>query len=542
MAAAVLFSLFFESGIDSLTRYSFRYLIDQAVIPKDSSKLVLLLVALGVGAVLLTIMVVIADYLWAKLGALVTSALRRDLFAHVQRLSVDFFGRRTSGDVLSVFMADANEIETFLVAAVPYALLDIAGLAFSASLMATIQPILAVASLIAITLCLWAPRLVSGRAQRAAFETRQQEGRLSSTVQEALQSNAVIRVFGLERETARRFQLGNERLVSLSIRSSFLAYIAQRIPSISFLIVFLAIFGVSSALAFEGVLSIGEVVSFQVLVLGLRAAIENLTWVYPMVVDARAGLQRLDEIFHEQPTVVSKPDAPRLETFTGDIRFEHVSFAYPNGNVARESVHDVSLAARKGEFLILAGPSGSGKSTLLHLLLRLYDPTAGAIFIDGMDIRDIDLASLRSLVGFTSQDVFLFDFTIRDNVRMGKLDATDGEIWEALDAAEIGDHVRSLPKGLETVTGERGATLSGGERQRVALARALIRRPQILVLDEATSAQDPEREAELFKMIRRVRDERDMTIIAVMHGPQMTSIADRVVTMQQGRIESGETV
>ncbi len=377
MAAAVLFGLFFESAIESLTRYSFGYLIDEAVIPRNASKLVVLLVALGVGAVVLTTLVILADYLWAKLGTLVTSALRRDLFEHVQRLSVDFFARRSSGDVLSVFMADANEIENFLVTAVPYALLGVAGLLFSASLMASIQPLLAVAALVAVTLCLTAPRLLTGRAQGAAFDTRRQEGKLSSTVQETLQSHSLIRVFGLEREAARRFQKENERLVRLAVRSSFLAYIVQRIPSTSFFLVFLGIFAVSSILAFKGLLSIGEVVSFQVLVLGLGSAIENLTWVAPLVLSAGAGLQRLNEVFGEEPSVVSKPGARQLQTFTSDICFDCVSFAYGPGDGARESIHDVSLVVPKGEFLVLAGPSGSGKTSLLHLLLRLYDPTRG---------------------------------------------------------------------------------------------------------------------------------------------------------------------
>ncbi len=539
MALALLFSLLFESAIESGTRFSFQYLIDEAVLPRDTSKLIFLLVVLASAALLLSVLTVLADYLWARLGTLVLSNLRRDLFERVQSLSVDFFARRSSGDVLSCFMADANEIENFLVTVVPYALLGVTGLFFSASLMASIHPLLAAASLLAVILCLTAPRLLAGTARRASLETRRQEGSLSSTIQETLQSHSLIRVFGLEREMTRRFQKDSERLVELAVRSSFLAYIVQRIPAVSFFLVSLAIFGASSVLAFHGRLTIGEVVSFQVLVLGLSAAVSNLTWISPLVLGASAGLERLNEIFRERPTIVSKGGAVRLDQFISSVQFEQVSFTYSSGPTSRESsVRDLSLTINQGDFVVLAGPSGSGKSSLLHLILRLYDPTSGRILVDGIDLRDLDLSSFRSLIGFMSQDVMLLNLSLRDNVRMGKLDASDEEIWQALDAAEIGDHVRGLPEGLDTIAGERGAKMSGGERQRLALARALVRRPQVLILDEATSSLDAAKEADLLSMIRRVSDERRMTVIAATHRLRVAPMATRVVLMRRGRIES----
>lgn len=539
MVLALLFSLLFESGIESGTRFSFRYLIDEAVIPRDTSKLVFLLIVLAAAAVLLTFLCIVADYLWARLGTLVLSRLRLDLFEHVQTLSLDFFARRSSGDVLSCFIADANEIENFLVTAVPYGLLGLAGLVFSASLMASIHPTLAVTSLVAVTLCLTAPQLLLSRAKRASYETRRQEGRLSSTLQELLQSNSLIRVFGLEREAARRFRTDSDRLVDLAVRSSFLAYLLQRIPAISFFLVCLGIFGASSVLAFRGRLSIGEVVSFQVLVLGLSSAVSNLTWISPQVIGASAGLQRLNDIFREQPSVRSQGEPIRVNYFTAGIEFEHVSFTYAPGDPVRDgAVQDVSLSVRKGDFVVLVGPSGSGKTTLLHLLLRLYDPAAGRVLVDGIDLRDLDIASFRALTGMVSQDVVLYNVSIRENVRMGKLTATDEEIWQALDAAEIGDFVRALPEGFHTVVGERATKLSGGERQRLSLARALVRWPQILLLDEATSSLDAAKEAELLSMIRRVSDERHMTVIAVTHRMRAAPMADRVVVMRKGRVES----
>jgi len=538
MAFALLISLLFESGIESGTRFSFRFLIDEAVIPRDSSKLLLLLLVLAAAGILLTLLCVLADYLWARLGTLVLSSLREDLFEHVQTLSLDFYARRSSGDVLSCFMADANEIENFLATVVPYALLGVTGLIFSASLMASIHPLLAFSSLVAVTACLTAPQLLAGRARRASFETRRQEGQLSSTIQESLQSPALIKVFGLEREAAKRFRKDSEKLVSLSVRSSFLAYIVQRIPAVSFFLICLAIFGASSILAFKGRLSIGEVVSFQVLVLGLSSAVSNLTWISPLLLGAGAGMQRLNEIFRESPAVRMRRDAPAVNDFATSIVFDHVCFTYGPGNRAGEAVHDVSLTVNKGDFAVLVGPSGSGKSTLLHLLLRLHEPAAGRILIDGVDARDLEISSFRALMGFVAQDVFLYNLSIRENVRMGRLDATDEEIWRALDAAEIGDFVRGLPQGFHTVAGERGTKLSGGERQRLALARALVRWPTILLLDEAMSSLDAATEAEVLTTIRRLSDARRMTVIAATHRLRAAPMATHVVVMRKGRIES----
>ena len=258
------------------------------------------------------------------------------------------------------------------------------------------------------------------------------------------------------------------------------------------------------------------------------------------MMEARAALDRLNQLFIEQPSVNEAKLPIRLGALDNSIAFEHVEFSYPHvdDRVATRVLCDVTVVIRKGDLTVIVGPSGGGKTTLLNLLLRLYDPTSGSVLVDGTNIRNIALASLRSQIGFVSQEILLMDGTIRNNVRMGKLDASDEEIWEALGAAEIADFVRELVNGLDTRVGERGAMLSGGQRQRLALARALVRRPSLLVLDEPTSSLDAQNERELLATLRDLNLTRQLTIIAVTHRLQLAIFADQVLVIADGRLES----
>jgi ATP-binding cassette subfamily B protein len=543
MAIALLVSLVFESGLESATRFSFRYLIDEAVIPRNYTRLMELLALLGSAAVLLAVVAIMADYVWAKLGARVVSDLRSDVYLHVQTLSLDFFQRRKSGDLLSVLIADPETIESCLVTVVPYGLLGMTGIVMSTALMASIHPAMAAATLVGTAMCFLLPRALLGRANRASFAMRQQEGRMSSAIQESLQSQYLIKAFGLERELFNRFRRETQSLVDLTVRANFLSYIVERIPAVAFFILCLGIIGGSSIVAFHGGMSIGSVVSFQVLALGLGSAIGNLTWLTPLIVSAGAGLQRINEILEERPALPERLGAKVLGPFSHNLRFEHVSFAYPAAKAeGSEPSHvilrDLTLEIVRGQSVVIVGASGSGKTTLLQLLLRFYDPTQGSILFDGIDLRDVNIASLRAQIGFVGQDVLLFDSTIRDNIRMGKLDASDDEILEAMQAAECAHLVKKLANGLDTLVGEKGAQLSGGERQRVALARALVRKPQILILDEGTSALDSRTEAALLSTLRGLAVQRHITVIAVTHRLGMAPLADKVVVMREGTVES----
>jgi ATP-binding cassette subfamily B protein len=543
MAFALLFSLVFESGLETATRGSFSYLIDQAVIPRNYKRLLELLGLLGSAAILLAAVSILADYVWAKLGARVVSDLRSDVYMHVQTLSLDFFQRRKSGDLLSVLITDPETIESCLVTVVPYALLGISGIVMSASWMASIHVGMAIATVIGTAICFLLPRAILGKANRASFAMREQEGRMSSAIQETLQSQYLIKAFSLERELFNRFTRETQSLVDLTVKANFLSYIVERIPAVSFFILCLGIIGGSSVVAFHGGMSIGNVVSFQVLALGLGSSIGNLTWLAPLVVSATAGLERINEVLDERPALPEKSGAKALKPFSQSLRFDHVSFAYPPSKdepsqPPHQILHNLSFEVKHGQFVVIVGASGSGKTTLLQLILRLYDPTEGSVLVDSIDLRDVTISSLRAQIGFVGQDVLLFDSTVRDNIRMGKLDATDREILDAMQAAECAHLVKKLPNGLDTLVGEKGAQLSGGERQRIALARALVRKPHILILDEGTSALDSRTETALLATLRGLAAQRNITVIAVTHRLGMAPLADKVVVVREGSVES----
>ena len=276
-------------------------------------------------------------------------------------------------------------------------------------------------------------------------------------------------------------------------------------------------------------ISVGTLVSYQVLLLGLHSTILNFTWGLPYLIDGVTGLQRINDILAETPEVQEAPGAIDLPHFQSDIYFDNVSFSYSKD---RGGVKNLSLKIRQGDFAVFVGQSGAGKSTIVNLLTRFYDPDKGRILLDGVDLRDCTIRSLRSQIGLVSQEVILFNGSVRENIRMGYLEASDEEVEAAAKAAEIHNFILTLPQGYDTPVGDRGGQLSGGQRQRIALARALVRNPAILILDEATSALDPATEAEIMTTLERIA--KKCTVIVITHKMAHALRADVMFVMDKG--------
>jgi len=289
--------------------------------------------------------------------------------------------------------------------------------------------------------------------------------------------------------------------------------------------------GLGAFFVARGEMSVGALVAFQGLLANVVGPLRELSQIADMLQQASGSLQRLDEVLDQQPRVKDADTAIPMPAFASEIRFDHVSFAYEDGTPA---LHDVSFDIAAGESVAIVGPSGCGKSTVLNLLMRNYDPVDGSVSVDGSDLRDVTQRSLRQQLGVVFQDTALFDMSVRDNIRLGRLEASDGEIEAAARLAEVDTVIRELPGGYATQVGERGGRLSGGQRQRIALARALLRRPTLLVLDEPTSALDPETEAAVNTTLERVREDR--TTVTVTHRLSSVVAYDQIIVLERGRV------
>jgi ATP-binding cassette subfamily B protein len=531
--AAMVGALLVDVAFETLLPLSLKFLIDDAILPKRLNVLVGLLAALAIGGILVAAVQVGRDYLYADLGARVLTDLRQDMFAHLQKLSLGFYSATPSGEITTRFSADLASVENVITLALPSSLMSAFNVLASATVLVLLEWRLAVVAAVGVLLCAIGPRLLADRAARGSHALKAGQAALTTMLQEDLNAQPVVKAFGLGRILEPRFRSATEQLRRTSLRANFLTYLMERTPNIGLMIFNLLVISVGGYLAFRGRLSIGSLVTFQLLLMNLSSAVYGITWAIPHFVQGAAGMQRIDEILSERVEVDDAPDAAWLPRLRHSIRFDAVTFGYADRPSHIEGL-DFEIAA--GGITALVGASGSGKSTALNLLLRFYDPRSGAVRFDGRNVRDVTQESLHAQMGVVFQESFLFDTTVRENIRYGKLDATSAEVEYAARLAEVHDAVLALPKGYDTMVGERGARLSGGQRQRVAIARALLRNPALLLLDEATSALDPAAEASINETIERLRIGGERTIVTVTHRLAAARTADHIVVFADGRV------
>ncbi len=526
----ILLAMLLQQGFNTVLALSLKLIIDTALANRDGGLLLWILTGLAGGFVVALLANVAADYLTARVGANMLNDLRRMMFNHLQRLSMNFFAHAQAGNIVAHFSSDLADIDKGLTSRLSDALLALIGLLVNVPLLFWLDWRLALVSTAALPLTAVGTRLFTPRASRATYQLKQAQGQLASTVQEHVLTQPVIKVFGLQRATLARFQHQLADLARRTVRANFLTQLVGTASSSGVVLVQLVALGVGALLALEGSLTVGTLVAFISLLASVNKDAYNLTKkVAPSLIGATGGLQRIEDLLGQRPQVVDVPGAHPLPRLAREIRFADVTFSYNGG---QSQLDHVSLTIPAGETVAIVGPSGAGKSTILSLITRLYDVTAGAVTIDGHDLRQVTQDSLRAQIGVVLQETFLFNTTVRENIRLGKLDATDAEIEAAARAAEIHDLIVSLPQGYDTPTGELGGLLSGGQRQRIAIARAILREPTILILDEATSALDPATEAAIIATLERLARKR--TVLVVTHRLAAVQHADRIFVVDSG--------
>lgn len=527
----ILGGLLIEMAFSAAVPMSFKYVVDFAIIPHDEKYLIIILSVLAGSLLVVSAAGLGLDYVYARFSTSVLNDLRLRMFTHLQQLSANFFSRSQSADIISRFSNDLSSFDRALASALDGFALPALDIALSAILLFMLDWRLGLIAMLAIPACFTGPRLITPGATAAGIQRKQMESQTNSTVQENISGQSIIKAFSLEKSMRERFAERIAKQAAACLRVGFLSSLIERTAYIGTLVVQVMVLGAGGYMAFRGDLSIGSLAAFQALFVNFIDSLASSTHYYPTLVQAGAGMERIQNLLSEKPGVLDPPDAGALPRLSREIQFSRVKFGY---TPAQLNLDDVSFTIRAGETVAFVGPSGSGKSTVLSVLTRFYEPTAGAVTVDGYDVRRATQDSLRGQLGIVFQESVLFNTTIGENIRIGKPGAADAEIEEAARAAEMHELIMAMPNGYDTPVGEGGGRLSGGQRQRIAIARALLRDPRVLVLDEATSALDAATETSINKTLERVAKGR--TVISVTHRLATIVNMDRIFVMARGRL------
>jgi ATP-binding cassette subfamily B protein len=521
-----------SSIIGMASPFLLRAVIDDALPHADLPLLVWLVLGMVAVAAVTAALGVVQTWISTRVGQEVMHRLRTDVFTHLQRQSIGFFTRTRTGEVQSRITNDIGGMESVVTSTATSIAANLTTAIATLVAMAALSWQLSLVSLAVLPPAIWFSKRVA-RMRREITAQRQRElADLNVTIEESLSISGVqlSKTLGTAPALISRFTASSTRLIDLELRSE----LAGRWRMASMSIVFAAIPAViylAAGMPFAH-LSIGTLVAFTALQGGLFRPLMALLNVGVQLTSSLALFARIFE-YLDLPVEIQEPATPiSLPSPRGHLRFEDVTFAYAGSTAA--AVAGVSLDVPAGTSLALVGETGSGKSTIAALIARLHDPTAGRITIDGVDLRDLSLADLSSIVGVVSQETYLLHTTVRENLRHARPDATDEQIEAAARAARIHDQIAALPDGYDTMVGSRGHRFSGGEKQRIAIARTLLRDPRILVLDEATSALDNETE----RAVQRAFDDlaRGRTTITIAHRLSTVRDADQIAVVDHGRI------
>ncbi len=513
--------------------YTLQFLIDAVFRQSDATLLnqitVALLIIFGTQAVFYFI----RGYLLQFIGERVMADLRLKLFEHLESLSLSFFNERRTGELVSRLTNDVSTVRAVVTSDISTALSQ--ALTFIGALILIVitdwRLTLFMFALIPVVMLFG---IVFGRRLRKLSGAVQDQLAGATTVlEESIGGVRVVQSFAREGYEIGRFRAAIESTFKLAMKRIRLSAIFG--PLVSFLgfgaVVSIFWFGGHEVLA--GRLTAGQLFMFLILTMTIAGSIGSFSGLWTGLQEALGATKRLFEILDTKPDISDAPNARSLPRVQGKIELDRVSFAYRD-NTGTAILSDISIEVKPGEVFALVGPSGAGKTTLVNLIPRFFDPISGSICIDGIDIREVQVKSLREQIGLVPQETLLFGGTVRENILYGKLDATEAEMIDAARAANAHDFVLQLSKRYDTIVGERGVKLSGGQRQRIAIARAILKDPRILLLDEATSSLDSESEGLVQEALERLMQNR--TSIVIAHRLSTVHHADRIAVLDEGKL------
>jgi ATP-binding cassette, subfamily B, multidrug efflux pump len=473
----------------------------------------------------------VAGWLMSNVSQRALKQVRTDLFSHLQSLPLSFFDSNPAGELMSRLTNDIDAINQAVSQNVTTLLASILSMVGILIAMFVLNAWLALASVLVVPIMFWFTEFVARYTRKGFRDLQKSLGGLNGVMEESISGEKVVKAFRRNESVIDSFRVANQETFRAGVYANSYALLLMPLTNVlgNFFVIVLA--GLGGWLALQGLVSVGVIATFIVYGQNFVNPLRQLANLYNSIQAALAGAERVFQIIDTPSELADAPDAVSLDTLKGDVSFEHVQFGY---RPDRLIIKDMTLEAKPGRTFALVGPTGAGKTTIINLLTRFYEINGGSIRIDGTDLRDIKRANVRRALGLVLQDTFLFSGTVMENIRYGRLDATDEQVIEAAKMADADHFIRQLPHGYQTNLSERAANLSQGQRQMLAIARAILADPAILILDEATSSVDTRTEVRIQKALLRLMKGRTSFVIA--HRLSTIRDADQVVVINKGEI------
>ena len=534
--AEAIVCIIIAAGANLYLPWIIKDMIDKVLAEKDMQMLNVISVGIVVTFFIRGIFYYGQSYLVSFVGQRVIIDVRDVLFRKFQRLPLSYFDRHQTGEIMSYIANDVAALQNALVDRLIELVTESSIFIGSLVMMVMLDWKLSLLTLITVPLVGQAMKVFGRKLKSSGTVIQERLADITATMQESIAAIRVVKSFGREDYEIERFHRQNELNFRAEMKNNQLMSLLT--PTVEFLaalaVTVIVWFGGYEVV--NGVITAGALVAFLTYAVNLANPVKRISRVYGAIQKAMAGADRVFAIMDLPETIVNRPGAKDLPPVRGEVVFDDVTFAYEEGN---DALSQVSFPAAPGQMIAFVGPSGAGKSTIANLIPRFYEVSSGAIRIDGYDVRDVTMESLRGQIGIVPQETMLFSATVRENIRYGRLDATEEEILQAAKDANAHEFIMALPEGYETKIGERGLNLSGGQRQRIAIARAILKDPRILILDEATSALDTESEKVVQAALDRLMIGRTSFVIA--HRLSTVFNADQIYVIEGGRIHEHGT-
>lgn len=525
------FCLLVSSGAGLIFPWLIQHLLDGVFVHHDQGLLNQIALLLIVIFVVRSLFDFGQNYLVSFISERLVANLRKQVFGHLQSLALTFFNTRRTGEIMSRVTTDVVVVQTGLTTNVLTLLQELVMLVGSFAIIVVIDWRLTLLIMLLVPLVVLLATGFGRRFRWLSRNVQEELGIVNTILEETLSAMRVVKSFAREPFETQRFNAGVDEAFRIAMkRTKIRAIFGPFMGLISFVAISIVIwYGGTEVLA--GHLSPGQLISFVIYMVLIAGPVVSLSNLYTQTQEALGAAERIFELLDTAPDRPDAPDAVPLPSLEGQIVFDHVSFSYNKDAVV---LRDLSMAVQAGQMVALVGPSGAGKTTITGLIPRLFEPTSGHIFIDGYDLQDVQIRSLREQIAIVPQEPALFGGTIHENIAYGRLDATREEIEEAASAANAAEFIARLPQGYGSTVGERGVQLSAGQRQRIAIARAILRNPRILILDEATASLDNESEALVQDALNRLM--RGRTTLIIAHRLTTIENADHILVLNHGTI------